>query len=68
MSTIKDEGKSLIHDITDMAKLTVDEVKQEFKQELTKQKIKNKMDDLHCTYENVKHDVKETIINKLDSL
>lgn len=68
MSTIKEEGKGLFHDIADVAKLTVDEVKQELHQELTKQKIKNKVDDMHCAYENMKHEVKETIVNKLDSL
>lgn len=66
--SIKEQGKGLMHDIADVAKLSVNEVKEELHQELTKQKIKNKVDDMQCAYEEMKHDVKETIINKLDSL
>ena len=65
---IAEQGKNIVHDISDVAQLGVSEVKQEIHQQITKEKVKNKIDDMQCTYNEMKKDVKEAVLNKLDSL
>ncbi|OON95600.1 MAG: hypothetical protein ATN36_07925 [Epulopiscium sp. Nele67-Bin005] len=63
---LEQQDKDILHTASDLTQLVAGEIKDEFKSQIEKQKIRNKVDELKDEYSEMVHSVKEKITNQLD--
>lgn len=61
VKNLKETAQKEIRDAVDITKLAAENIKQEVKQEINKQKIENKVEHMQAAYAEMKQDVKEEI-------
>lgn len=66
MDKFKEQAKQIVNQAADLTQTIGDEFKQELHHQVVKEKVKNKIDAMHCTYENIKQEIKEEVLDRID--